>query len=564
MTKKVYLKYFFIFLIFPLVAQTKFSVPVGAQKIIKTTSPIYDALTAVAFDAGETTFASSGPLTAGEIKRYLDDLPYEKLSRAGKYHYDWIVSELQMDYFGFSSGIIGFGIDPSIAIEGFVKSNPDIEWLYTFRERNYPLLLPVLFSVSDFVTLESDIAVGQYQSVMNEHDNYTNIPAGTIDLNGNFPHFAYISSGAQTQKGSFFNFQLGYGAMNIGRSEMGSVIMSDYMNDITTSRLSFFSPRIKYSAYVNQLETNKYFYLHHVEFRPLKWFNIAIVEGVLVNAPFEFRYLNPIMAFHGFGAWASYGDYNDDIGSDYPAEDSRVTSYFAVTFDVNPWRFIRLYGLFTMNQFQMQYEIDHNPEAAKIPNGIGWQAGIEGWIPINNGYLRLNGEFLHTDPYLYIAKNPKWSLIADKKELYINTTEALRAWVGTPFGPDTIAFQLTAIYSLPRIWTAGLKYRLKIHGEINKTILNSVGSDGKPNYYPTSKDEAQRKTPTGTPEYENLVSVQGSYEIYDGITIFAQVGFVHHINHDNRIGNTQMGFEGAISVKMNLFDFAKIFIKPKE
>jgi hypothetical protein len=77
----------------------------------------------------------------------------------------------------------------------------------------------------------------------------------------------------------------------------------------------------------------------------------------MVYAPLELRFLNPLAIFHGLESFKTYGDYNEDIGNTgLDAHDSRVGSYFGTKLEVQPWKYMRFYGLFAMNQLQLGVE----------------------------------------------------------------------------------------------------------------------------------------------------------------------------------------------------------------
>lgn len=526
------------------------SASIGAQRVIRNGSPVYDALASLAIEAGVVPFATNGPMTAGELQCYLDTIPYDILSEAGKKKYRWIYDELHEQFFGGASSILNIGIDPSVSLEGYYKTNAEIDWLLPYKDRNPVFSLPVFIAAGDYAAVETEITVNVYESVSLLHNNYSNIPFGTYYIDGNFPHFAYASFGAQAKGKSFINFQIGRGSLNIGRTQMGSIIISDNMRDITYAKLSLFSPAVRFSSYVTQHEVNKYMYFHQLEGRPLPWLSVSLLEGVIVNAPLELRYLNPFMIFHGFGAWQDYGDYNDDLANGtYPDDDSRVSSYLAFTLDVHPWKYTRLYFLYAMNQFQLQYELDTDPKAASIPNGLGGQCGFETYIPFGSGHFFIGAEALYTTPWFYIARNRHWSFTAEKQSFFEETKGTrIISWIGTPFGPDTIAGQISFGYIVQGLWKTNLMYRFKVSGENDTSMFLTNG------YYPDTPEEASIVTPSGIPEYGHTVVLSGAYSPLDGVTFFAQLGLSCYVNRDHVVNNTQLGFEGCLSVKIEVYD----------
>jgi len=51
--------------------------------------------------------------------------------------------------------------------------------------------------------------------------------------------------------------------------------------------------------------------MHKMDFN-FKRFQFSILEGAMVAAPLELRFLNPVMIFHNYAAWRSYTDYDEE------------------------------------------------------------------------------------------------------------------------------------------------------------------------------------------------------------------------------------------------------------
>ena len=93
-------------------------------------------------------------------------------------------------------------------------------------------------------------------------------------------------------------------------------------------------------------------------------------------------------------------------------------------------------------------------------------------------------------------------------------------------------------------------YRFKVSGENDKDLFKPGNED----YYPSTPEQASIMTPSGIPEYAHTVAISGSYEPIDGITLFGQFGISFYTNFDHHRGESQMGAEGALSVKVELYD----------
>lgn len=560
---KSFLLCMIFFCSFPLSAQ-KFLADKGKQEIIPAGDEIYEVLAAVAADGGEVSFATNGPMTVDEILTYLNYIDESKLSSAGKANKTWLLEKLTPKHLGFQIGPVKAGLDLILEPMAYGKSNENIGWL-DYGKRPGFLILPFFISALDYLTVYSEVEVSTYESVNNLHTNHTNIPIAGSDFGGNFPRNAYLSTGARHNGTGFLNFQLAKGKLDIHRTLMDSIVVSDNFDDITYGKFTVFNPRVRLASYVAQAEVNKYMYFHHLEGRVTRWLSLSFLEGTMVNAPLELRFLNPLMIFHGFGSWQTYDEYNS-TGNEQSAwqkflfgstgADSRVSSYLSLAADINPFKNMRIYFIWVLNQLQISYEKESEPEKAYIPNGYGFQWGIEGWIPIQAGFLHIGAEALYTTPWLYIARSPMWSFTRDKIELYRGHNR-IRDWMGTPFGPDAIAAIFVIDYSVPGKWNAALKYRFKLHGSQNKAMLSSVDENGIPNYYPTPENmtNTDLKTPSGIGEIENVVSLAGSYHIMQGLSANASLAFVHQINSGNIEGKTEFGVEAMVSMKFSTMDF---------
>ena len=159
-----------------------------------------------------------------------------------------------------------------------------------------------------------------------------------------------------------------------------------------------------------QLAVSKYLYFHELDFRPFKRLKITAIKGVMVNAPLELTYLNPVEFIHGLESWGAYKDYNHDIGNSTLNEsNSRVGSLLALAAELNPWKYGRLYVLFQMNEFQLP------SEKKSVPNSLGLQGGLDIQIPSQNGYWTANLEGLWTSPYMYRLRNKNWSFCMSRE-----------------------------------------------------------------------------------------------------------------------------------------------------
>ncbi len=540
-------------------------VPRGAQELVPAGHWIYDSLREVALECGKVNFADSAPLTIQEIKLYMKEIDEEDLSDSALEQLRRIESWFEESNLAFASGLISIGLEPSVNVSAFYKTNDDISWVYDRYERKPFLDAPATIGVGDFVTMQMDVFLGQNKGASLSNSKYVNIPLSADDIDINFPDTGYLSTGKMLSENTGVSFQIGRGSRTVGTTQNGSIIWSDYLTGVSYAWLSLFAPNFKYSGGVSQFNVDKYLYTHTIEARLFKKFQITFLEGLLVNAPMELRYLNPWTIFHGFAAWREYEPDDDD-------PESHTCDYFGVKIQFTPVKNVRLYGLFAMTQFQTPYETSNYPDDS-TPNGIGTQAGGEWYIPYGNGRFRFGIEGYWADPYLYIKESPNWSMVRTYSE-NMGDKAIFYEWLGSPFGPDTISGSLSAGYEVPGKWSANLSYLFMARGEYSGTSIfdklhEATGWGGQKTEfkmddetrtawaYPYEKqsDWKERRdmfSPSGTPEFVNKIALRGVFHATDAIKFTAQPAFVAVSNWKHNSGSVRTGFEVAFAVDVNI------------
>lgn len=534
--------------------------PRGKQELVQAGSWVYDALAALSIEQGHTDFSDQAPLSLSEIELYVHEINYELLSAAGKAQYNRILDYIAGSSWTFSAGLLSFGIEPEANLEGYFKTNKEIEWGYNEYFRKPLLATPFTFMAGDYFTLSMDIALEENARAKNAHDNYTNIPvslSGRADISANFPHTAYGSTGIMLSKDTGVNLQVGMGAQNVGRSLMGSIIWSDHFTDASYANLSVFSPNIRYNMNITEYNVDKYMYTHRFDVRLFKKVSFTVMESMLVYAPLELRFLNPLTIFHGTSAW-----------EDYDGHETNVCDYMAFKLTYTPVKYIRLYALFAQDQWQTLYERKNWPDDT-TPNAISVQGGAESFIPFGAGYLHFWLEGSYTDPFMYIKESPNWSLVRTSFDNIGIFTSYM--WLGSPLGPDTIAFQLSSGYERPGKWNVTVNYLFKACGEYSgiKAFSSIPKWSGRKRdsgedtawVYPNKDgegqdfDEAKRRqaliAPSGTPEYIHRISLNAGVSPHAAVSFAVQPAFVFIFNNHNEKDIFACGFECALSTTIS-------------
>ena len=343
------------------------------QRLVPAGHWVYESLWKLSLETGEVPLLNTAPLSRAEIDRYMAALDTARLSAAGMQERERVLDFLNKGTLSYNPSPFTVGIDPSLHIESYYKSSTEIPWVYDNKEKKHLLDLPIIISLENYLTAESNFFLANNYWTMLEADNFLNVPLGNMDSDIHFPDFAYISFGLPFAGNFSFNVQLGKGALSLGKTQLGSIILSDSFYHDAYAVFSLYSPRFRYAAYTLQAEVNKYLYMHKMDFN-FKRFQFSILEGAMVAAPLELRFLNPVMIFHNYAAWRSYADYDEE----HEKIESRVGSYFAASFDYNPWKNMRLYGILAFNQFQLPFERKNfGDAAASIPIALVFREGLK-------------------------------------------------------------------------------------------------------------------------------------------------------------------------------------------
>ena len=535
--KKMYNHHLCLFLILWNVA-TLFPLP--DQKIVYPDEWPYSALTALALEQG-VIFFSGSPLTVLHFKAMLAEINEKNLSPGGELLYDKLQNHLSSGSFlSLRAGSFSFDIDALLQPEFYVRTDGYLDWIYNHYYRRSFISIPVSLSFSPYFNAQFEGSFEQELREALETDNYTNFPVNNFSMT--IPHRAYMSFGLPLLQSSGIQFRIGIGEEIIGRTRLGSIILSDTMKDVTYAALSAYSPVLEYGARILQLDVNKYFYLHTLEARFFKQVSLAFVEGVMVNAPLELRFLNPLMVFHNFGAWGDYGDYKGEEtdGKEEP-DDARVGSFFALKAELQLFQYTRIYGIWALNELQTPGEKINEPRALR-PDSFGFQAGFECAIPLFRASLSFGLEGVYTYPFMYVSRDKRWSFYKPEN----GNSGPFQYWTGTPLGPDSIAATVWTTYTADA-WSLSGSLLFLVQGERAKLTVFDGGD-----YHPVLTgryEDTTLRTPTGIPAYTCQIRSQVTWLPAKWIALSCSPGYRIVINYDNIQNRIRQGFELALAVR---------------
>lgn len=552
------------FLFFPVHSET-----ISKAQCIQEGHWVYDALYLLGAETKNSGLYETVPLTVGELKFHFKEIEYESLSESGKYLYDQVKEFLYKDGNLFSrlgKNIEEFklGLNVRVNPELMYKSNPDIDWSYNYFYTDRLLTVPIFLGFSDYFAIQLDPFLGKNYAAMHKYWNFTNIPLGFEDLEFHIPDYAVAATGIYFDQWGV-DLKVGRKGMTIGNTKTGSIILNNTFETDFYVQLNVFTRYAKYDMDVFQINPFKYLYLHQITFRPAKYFEIQLFEGSLLNSSFELRYLNPLMIMHSFASWTDYGMYTDqNILSWY--NESNFCAYFGLLINYTPFKNVRFYGLFSQNEIQAPNEQQFNPDS------IGIQVGTEVTVPaFDKGYWCINTEFVYTSPFLYIKQAPQWSLYRVRIDNQNRSEGPIKSWIGTPFGPDCFAAQMSFGYKKQNKWEAEIGYILTIHGENNFGIFDSEPDEnGIYHYYPYTHyweainkndylgvlkayEEATNMWMSGIQEFKNQLILKGEYFFLNNLSLSGQIIYTFSNNNKNILGRFEQGIELSFAAKYRLF-----------
>ena len=526
----------------------------NASQVLPPEHWIYESLKTLGMEQKQVCFNENSMMTISELRFYFEQLDSEKLSPSGKLLYDEAENFLYENYSLVDLTPFRFDIGVKLTGELYCKTSDDIPWSFRYNYKDNLASFPVKAGFSDYVTLQTDPFVGKSHYGSSQNDNFTNFPYRNGDFEFLFPRFAY-GSVAGTFNGWGANIHIGKQGFQIGDTKIGSIIYNKTFETDSYVNINLFSKYFKYSMDITQISSEKWFYLHQFTVKPHKTFKVSVLEGSMLNAPFEIRYLNPLMIMHQYASWTDY-----DKGG-YP--ENHFCAYLAGLFDWQPLENLRIYGLYAQNELQLPTERDK--EGLLYPDSLGGQLGVEVKLPFEGGYWKGYTEVIYTSPFLYIKQNPESSLYRERGDNLVSDT--INSWVGSPFGPDSFGVKAGVCYELPRKWSAELGYFFLAKGEKGFELFESKKNENNLyTYYPRiayeenktdsqyekSLDEARNMWLSGTPMYVNQLSLEGQYFIKKQLSTSLRTIYTFIFNSGHQEDRFDHGVEIAFSLSYTL------------
>lgn len=560
--RKLFLIIVIILLSFQLFAQTNngYVFPAGHW--------IYNSLYTLAKEQKVTGFYENSMMTAAELKFYFDELDYDSLSDSGKLLYEKVAALLSPS----ENGNPAFTFIPQLRVnpEVYYKSNDDIPFTFNYNYKDNFLTLPLIVGFSDSVMMESDIFFGKSHIGAIQNNNYFNIPFREDEPEFMFPRHTY-GAFAKVFDGWGLSFVMAKEGLSIGNTKTGSIFYNNTFETDAYMQMNLFAESFKYSLDIVQVDYSKNLYLHQVEARPWKQFKIGFMEGTQIVGPFELRFINPFMVQHSLSAW---NDLNQD---DSPYGEEKICAYFGFNFDWTPVKNVRIYGIYAQNEIQAPNERDR--VGVLYPNSLGFQLGTDFTIPSRkDGFWNVSLEGIYTSPYLYYKHTAEASLYREREDNM--SSDMIKTWIGTPLGPDCLAFETGFGYEKLSKWKWNVSYMLTMKGENDFSLFDEKSKPsatctddakrGNPgteyySYYPVvafrldpskydeCKEDAQDMWLHGIIQYTNQISAEAEYSFNEMLTASGRCTYTWIFNNNHISDVFEKGLELTFAIKYNVF-----------
>ena len=504
----------------------------NGKTVIPVSSHLYRIIDNLYHEAGKAPPNFARPWNVDEMSAITALIDPAVLSETGRGALSYLEKELAAQP-AFAEESFSFDSSPSVTVETFfhlpiadsVGTAPEAyKWIHGYEQRRPFLRIPLEFWYGEKLYMTSVLeAKEEHRTVTSASTpdvagNYLNVlfddPNVRIDLY--FPFRALLSTG-----GDWWSLILGRDKLSWGGGVSGNLMLSDYSDFYDFIWLSFFSPSFKMTNLY--IMTDRFgpdgtdigfsgFIGRRLEMRLFDRLAIAVNESVtFANFPPELpRDFNYLMIFHNWMA------------------PERFNSLLSVEIEYTPGRYFSLYGHLAMDEFTTGYEAER--EGGGGPPIYGYIAGVKGAYPLGAGYLDAAFEWAQTSPWLYNRRAPPyfynvrryWSLTTDRMEFITKP-------FGYAYGPDIIVFFLTASYSKPGSYAAGIEITRLLKGE------EDAGS---------SWDPAPGDTPpTGIPERSWIVSLYGSRRLHAFFEIGGGLNWSYTANPDHLKGEQRSDLE---------------------
>jgi hypothetical protein len=524
--------------------------------MILTGDPVLEDLRYLSLESGNSILSFTAPLAPHEIEKFLDRIDASLLSPQAREAYNRITDRLKKEAnLSLSWDDFSVFLNVNAALEARTRFNTDIDWYPVYPKIPAFLSLPARFFFADTLQLyfEPCISINPEDYSYRNNGNFSTnmyLLGYNSKMDGNFPLRAFVAAG-----GSWWNFQLGRDRLAFGTGMSGNLAIADNPAFYEYMRLSFFAKYFKYSLLVNHtplritggfftdpdpsdpaimMSTQRYFYLHRIDFNLFDVLSVGLMEGLMVgNSALEIRYLNPFMLYHNFFSSYQYDYWDKSVMGQSGGHMNG--SFFSVEVNWNIIKSLAAYGQFVMNEFATAGELAQTND--QPPNGLGFMGGLQYSHSFDTWSSLFFLECIYTYPYLYMNSTPFASII-HMRSVSDSSRSSLYYYFGYP--RDTFAV------------AAGARFfdgdKLIING--NFSWISSGKHGGHPIVWDWERglDAFNETAPSGTPENKFIVSVEAQWKPLPYLAFNGSLTGILSKNHNNTSGSDAAGGQASLSV----------------
>ncbi|RKX73737.1 MAG: hypothetical protein DRP87_18335 [Spirochaetes bacterium] len=535
---------FTIFIVVPLYLSAQIE-----QKIIPLDSPVYDLIKTMYMEQGSSAPFPAYPWSIEEARFLLEGIREDTLTSVGKRSFALARDILWPEILYKERGGLSLNVETEINVETYLKLESDTGWQYNYGDRSPVVKIDLDLGIDQWyymggsLDLRQDYFLAPIELETPIKNNWINWVFDLSYYDFQFPFRSHASTG-----GKHWNIQIGRDKLSHGPGHSGKLTLSDEPHYLDFIRFTTWWKYFKYSGGMVYLQPwltgeevkrrdaegikdfSKYFFFHRFDINLLERINLSVTEGFMWGGKYpDLRFLNPLMVFHNFYEW------------------EYASSLLSAEVVFNPWKYLNIYAQTIWNQIQSQYEKERYG-ATHIPRAMGWMAGIEGRVPLFNGYLLTGIEFVHTDPWLYIRENPLTSYHW-RRRLLSNLKGAkpiITLPLGYLYGPDTNVLNIRVGHELAPFLKAGADF---------KFIEDGIKKIDDP--YEEGEEAALLRTPSSSnslkPEYGKIVELFASVSPLRFLSLTTHLYFIEIKNFrhkpDKNIFDIQWIF--SVNIKIN-------------
>ena len=523
------------------------------QKIIQLDSEIYDYIDNIYLEQGMAYPSTARPWSKDELKHIMDSISKTELSEAGKKSLE-IINNLLFSEKN-SKEKLNFNAGAEINIEGYFRKeltdsktgDADLPWLHNYNERLPFINIPLELELGNYFYTAMDITIEDEPNVIDEYENkITNIIIDPMHINMQTPFRTFIAGGSKN-----WNIQFGRDQLSWGNGSSGNLMLSDSSKYYDFIKASTWWSKFKFTTvYVSlepwltpaedteQVETHedflydtelyKAFFGHRLEFFINPRLNIAVSESVIFGRKYpDLQDFNPVMIFHNWYI------------------DEQANSLATAEINYSPLNNLILYGQFAVDQFQTSGEKAASASADKLPNALGFLAGIKGGKALSEGYLTANLEWIYTNPWLYtgthtlLSYTSRWRVISN-----IDGDSGYKLYdtpLGYYTGPDCQVFYLNIDYTVPENYSASFEASYLLKGE------NTIYTE-----YASGDDPTSLTSPSGKNPIHNITGkLNGEKKLNKVLTAGSSFYWGWEYNSDHIKGASRQSVEWVPYIKLS-------------